>query len=65
MAGNIWKAFCREYRELEETCYRAAVAGRGERGKLRGRYRLPPPLLKKMDLDAALERLYARFFEPR
>lgn len=62
MAQEILHALCEKYRELEESCYRAAVAGRSEHGRLGGRYRLPAPLLKKLDLDQALEGLYGRFF---
>jgi hypothetical protein len=62
MAQCIWKSFSEKYAELEETCYRAAVSTRDDRGRFRGRYRVPAPVLKKVDLDQALERLYERFF---
>ena len=62
MKQSIWKTFCDKYQELEETCYRTSVAGRAERGRFRGRYKLPTPLVKKLDLDLALAELYERFF---
>jgi hypothetical protein len=64
MPGDTFRCFCERYRELEETCYRASVAQRAERGRFRGRYTVPAPLLKKLDLDEALERLHERFFGP-
>ncbi len=64
MAQDIWRVFYDKYLELQETCYRSAVAGRGGGGRLRGRYTVPAPLLKKLDLDAALAELYEKFFGP-
>jgi len=59
---SIWKTLSEKYLELEETCYRAAVSTRAGRGRFRGRYTVPAPLLKKIDLDRALLNLYLRFF---
>ena len=65
MTESIWKAFRAKYRELEESCYRASVASRAPQGRLRGRYRLPAPLMKKLSLDQKLEEIYENFFGPR
>ncbi len=62
MPEGILRLLCRKYAELEEACYRAATASRSSRGRLRGRYALPDPLVRKLDLDEALERLVDRFF---
>jgi len=64
MTQSIYRLFCEKYLELEETCYRAAVSSRASKGRFRGRYTVPAPLLKKLDLDRALEDLYERFFGP-
>ena len=55
----------RKYEELAAVCYRAAQATHDERGRFRrGRAagKPHPALLKKIDLDAALEQVYRRFF---
>lgn len=58
-------ALVRRYVELSEQCYRVSVSRHDERGRFRrghpGR-RPHPALLKKSDLDRALERLHQRFF---
>jgi hypothetical protein len=62
MSQTLFQHFCTKYAELEETCYRAAVAGRSPHGRLRGRYTVPAPLVKKMDIDRALAGIYQKFF---
>jgi hypothetical protein len=57
----------RKYLELSDVCYRVAVAVHDERGRFRRghRGRRPhPALLKKVDLDHELARIYRRFFGP-
>jgi hypothetical protein len=54
-----------KYAELAEMCYRVSVSFHDGRGRLaRGNPRRSPhpALLKKVDLDAALAEIYARFF---
>ncbi len=64
MAG-IMPRLVRRYLELSEACYRVSVSRHDERGRFKkghaGR-RVPPVLLKKVDLDHTLERVYERFF---
>ena len=65
MTEGVLNRLVAKYRELEELCYRLAVAVRDSRGRFRrGRRtpRTPAALLKKVDLDRALVRVYARFF---
>ena len=53
------------YRDLSDTCYRVGVQRHGERGRFRRghRARTPhPALVKKMDLDRHLARIYWKFF---
>ncbi len=53
------------YEELSEACYRVSVTRHGERGRFRRGHharRLHPALLKKVDLDRDLARLYCKFF---
>ena len=54
-----------KYVELSEVCYRVSVAAHDERGRFRKgpRRREHPALLKKIDLDRALSRIYERFFD--
>jgi len=55
------------YEALADTCYRVSVSRHDERGRFRRghRARRPhPALVKKVDLDRALERLYEKFFGP-
>jgi len=61
----IMTRLMRKYLELSAVCYRAATASHDERGRFRrGRVanRLHPAILKKIDLDEALDRVYQRFF---
>lgn len=56
-----------QYRSLADTCYRVAVTQHDERGRFRKRHRARSPhpvLLKKIDLDQDLSRLYYKFFGP-
>ena len=65
---HIMPRLVRKYVELSEACYRVAVSNRDERGRFRRGHRLPrphPALVKKIDLDAALCRVYWRFFVSR
>ena len=62
---TIMARLVRRYAELSALCYRAATSPRDEYGRFqRGRvYRRPHSVvLKKIDLDVALERVYQRFF---
>ena len=55
----------RKYLELSAVCYRAATASRNEHGRFRRGRRASQPhpaILKKIDLDEALDRVYQRFF---
>lgn len=64
MAG-IMPQLVRRYLELAESCYRVSVSHHDERGRFRKGHRgrrIHPALLKKVDLDHALERVYERFF---
>jgi len=57
----------RRYIELSELCYRVAVVAHDRRGRFQKGHRAGhphPALLKKVDLDRALARVYQRFFEP-
>lgn len=64
--GEILPRLVTSYLELADRCYRVSVTvhnpknGRFQRGS-RGP-RVHPALLKKADLDAALMRVYERFF---
>jgi hypothetical protein len=54
-----------KYVELCDVCYRVSVAAHDERGRFRKGHRARrthPALLKKVDLDEALARVYRRFF---
>lgn len=65
---HIMPRLVRKYVELSEACYRVSVSHRDERGRFRrgNQQRRPhPALLKKIDLDAALSRIYWRFFVSR
>lgn len=62
---EIMPRLARKYLELSAACYRVATAVHDERGRFRrghpGR-RVHPAVLKKIDLDEALARVYQRFF---
>jgi len=62
---EIMPRLTRKYLELSAACYRVATAVHDERGRFRrghpGR-RVSPAVLKKIDLDKALDRVYQRFF---
>jgi hypothetical protein len=63
--GEVLTRLVRRYQELSAVCYRAATASRDERGRFRRGRRGGGPhaaLLKKIDLDLALEQVYRRFF---
>ena len=63
--GEILPRLVRKYQELSTTCYRAATASRDEHGRFRRGHRGGKPhaaLVKKIDLDLALEQVYRRFF---
>ena len=67
MHDEIMPRLLRKYVELSATCYRAATAARKPDGRFRRGHRKigpPPAVLKKIDLDEALERVYQRFFGP-
>lgn len=56
-----------QYRYLADTCYRVSVTQHDDRGRFRRRHqaRTPHPvLLKKIDLDRDLARVYRKFFGP-
>lgn len=57
----------RQYRALADICYRVAVTQYDERGRFRKQHRARRPhpvLLKKIDLDQDLARVYRKFFGP-
>jgi len=63
--GNIIVLLVSRYRALADVCYRVAVSQHDERGRFRRghRTRRPHPvLLKKIDLDRDLARVYCKFF---
>ncbi len=64
ISDSILPHLVRKYEELAETCYRVSVAFHDERGRFRPghRSRVHPALMKKVDLDRALLRVYERFF---
>jgi len=67
ITGDILPRLARKYLELCEFCYRVSVASHDGRGRFSKGHRGDhphPALLKKMDLDRALARLYRRFFDP-
>ena len=62
---DILSRLLRKYSELSHVCYRVSMAGRDERGRYRRGHiaRTPhPSVLKKIDIDRALARVYDRFF---
>lgn len=62
---EIMPRLVRKYLELSALCYRAATASHDQRGRFqRGRSggRSHPAVIKKIDLDEALDRIYQRFF---
>jgi len=53
------------YRELADMCYRVSITRHGEQGRFQRGHRARqthPALLKKVDLDRTLTRIYRRFF---
>lgn len=66
-AHGVLPLLVRKYVELADISYRVSVATHDKHGRFqkghRGR-RVHPALLKKVDLDRALERVYRRFFDP-
>jgi len=65
--GGVIALLVNQYRALADTCYRVAVTQHDERGRFRRRHRARSPhpvLLKKIDLDRDLSRLYYKFFGP-
>lgn len=65
VVGTLLPRLIERYTELAEACYRVATSRHDERGRFRkghaGR-RPHPVLLKKIDLDRELFRLYRKFF---
>jgi len=62
---KIMPRLLRRYVELSDLCYRVSVSRHDRRGRFQKghRGRTPhPALLKKVDLDRCLLRLYERFF---
>jgi hypothetical protein len=65
--GGVIALLVSQYRALADRCYRVAVSQHDERGRFRQRHRARSPhpvLLKKIDLDRDLARLYYKFFGP-
>jgi len=63
--GEILPRLVTRYLELADRCYRVSVAVHDPNGRFQRGHRGPrahPALLKKADLDAALARVYERFF---
>jgi hypothetical protein len=62
---SILTLLARRYLELEEACYRVSVVFHDQYGRFQKGHRVRrphPALVKKVDLDAALSRVYERFF---
>jgi len=67
IAAGVLARLVTRYEELADTCYRVLVSRHDERGRFRRghRARRPhPALVKKVDLDRDLARLYRKFFGP-
>jgi hypothetical protein len=66
MSEEVLSRLVAKYRELADACYRVSVTVHDRYGRFQKGHqarRPHPALLKKVDLDRALARLYARFFE--
>jgi|GEM_PF-2320933 len=64
---HILPRLVRRYVELSAACYRVSVSCHDERGRFKKGHRSRSPhasLVKKIDLDRALARVYEQFFGP-
>jgi len=65
VTDGVLDRFTARYRELEARCYRTNVSVHRPEGRRRRdpvEQQVSSAMLKKMDLDRALARLYDRFF---
>jgi hypothetical protein len=66
MNDDVLSRLVHKYLELTDLCYRVSVTVHDPYGRFRRGHQVRrphPALLKKIDLDQALARLYCRFFE--
>lgn len=66
--NDVFARFVTRYHELSETCYRVAISKHDKLGRFQKGHagkRPPQVLLKKIDLDRDLLRMYQKFFDPQ